>query len=339
MAPFSLASASELLTPSGGRHALRPSSFRQCPAPKPKGLAIQAPACLEGGKDCATTEERAALRSFAEALDDSLEEPLQQAKAAREGFERRVCDFRYAEIEDKSQILADTYGPYGPMEPGGSYLYELRRWSQAIIELDRACSQTGGEACSNFLSHMRNYPDADLGPGGSQGAVGSDLYNEIRLACEVGKTRAPVPNESPVWCDSATGLCERKSCRSWWRDAHPLAVNPKPWVDDRAVYDQLKQACTNIERSVPKDAELNAFQGKLETTAVALRGEYCHPKWVDGYCKKKAGPEILEECTLPSGQYCKKGNVKPGSASDITSTWSEGFKEHSSPQPLVACLL
>lgn len=85
-----------------------------------------------------------------------------------------------------------------------------------------------------------------------------------------------MPNDSPVWCDNRTKLCERTSCRHWprpavlaswvgharWHEVHPLKAKPHPWVDDRIEctcrfvrvsradvrYDQLKNLCTAIER-------------------------------------------------------------------------------------------
>eukprot|EP00930_Biecheleria_cincta_P102870 TRINITY_DN94706_c0_g1_i1.p1 TRINITY_DN94706_c0_g1~~TRINITY_DN94706_c0_g1_i1.p1 ORF type:complete len:359 (-),score=73.55 TRINITY_DN94706_c0_g1_i1:2-1078(-) len=304
-----------------------PTSLKSCPRPVPKPLQVQAPPCLEGGLDCRKKNEKEELREFARAMDKSLEEPLKNAKLARKRFERRVCDFRYAELDEKGQVLIDAYGPHGPMRPGGSYLYELRRWADAVQELDNECLTRAGDGCANLLGFMKNYPEADIQPHGGHGALGSELYNEIRMACEVGKTRAPVPNSSPVWCDTSTGLCEQTSCRNWWHDVHPLQVDPKPWVDDRVEYDQLKQACTSIMRPKYTAADLDKFQKKAEKEAVALKREFCTPKWVDGYCESKKPPVIHAKCVLDSGQYCKQGTVQPGSESNITSMWEEGIKE------------
>lgn len=325
-----------------GNASALPTSLISCPKPVPKPLPVQAPPCLEGGLDCRKKDQKEELKKFASAMDESLEEPLKKAKLARKRFERRVCDFRYAEFDEKGQVLIDAYGPHGPMRPGGSYLYELRRWADAVTELDNACHARAGDGCSNLLGFMKNYPEADVEPHGSHGALGSELYNEIRLACEVGKTRAPVPNSSPVWCDLSTGLCEQSSCRNWWHDVHPMQVDPKPWVDDREEYDQLKQACTSITRPKYSAADLDKFQRKAEKQALALKREFCTPKWVDGYCENKRPPTVHAKCTLDNGQYCKQGTVQPGSESNITSTWEEGIKEppvHVEALPLLPVLL
>ncbi|CAJ1381582.1 unnamed protein product, partial [Effrenium voratum] len=121
------------------------TSLGVCPAPEFKPLESQAPACLEGGRECKSLAERGQLKQFAKSIDESLKEAVETAKEARKRFERRVCDFRYAEVEDKGQVLADAYGPNGPMAPGGSYLYELRRWVDSVQELNHECSMRQGD--------------------------------------------------------------------------------------------------------------------------------------------------------------------------------------------------
>ncbi|CAL1143978.1 unnamed protein product [Cladocopium goreaui] len=303
------------------------TSFATCPAPHIQALDAQAPACLEGGRECESLPERAELKAFARSIDQSLKDALETTKEARKRFERRVCDYRYAEIEDKGQVLADAYGPNGPMKPGGSYLYELRRWVDAVQELNHECSLRQGDVCVNLLSYLRNYPQTDQDANGGHGVLGSKLYNEIRLACEVGKKRAPVPNDSPVWCDNKTKLCERTSCRHWWHEVHPLKAQPHPWVDDRIEYDQLKNICTAIERPQIISADLDRYQKTAEAGALHLREEFCTPKWIDGYCEAKVAPRLHAKCTLENGQYCKKGLVHGGSDADITQEWSDAFKE------------
>ncbi|CAJ1368457.1 unnamed protein product [Effrenium voratum] len=123
------------------------TSLGVCPAPEFKPLESQAPACLEGGRECKSLAERGQLKQFAKSIDESLKEAVETAKEARKRFERRVCDFRYAEVEDKGQVLADAYGPNGPMAPGGSYLYELRRWVDSVQELNHECSMRQGDVC------------------------------------------------------------------------------------------------------------------------------------------------------------------------------------------------
>eukprot|EP00434_Breviolum_minutum_P018155 symbB.v1.2.016015.t1/scaffold1206.1/size131539/5 len=76
------------------------SSFATCPAPHIQALDAQAPACLEGGRECESLPERAELKAFARSIDQSLKESLETTKEARKRFERRVCDYRYAEIEE-----------------------------------------------------------------------------------------------------------------------------------------------------------------------------------------------------------------------------------------------
>ncbi|CAE7879428.1 Kcnh5, partial [Symbiodinium microadriaticum] len=82
------------------------TSFGVCPAPDAKPLDEQAPACLESGQECSTLAERSGLKKFVKSVDESLKDAVENAKEARKRFEKRVCDFRYAEIEDKGQVSA-----------------------------------------------------------------------------------------------------------------------------------------------------------------------------------------------------------------------------------------
>ncbi|CAJ1425943.1 unnamed protein product [Effrenium voratum] len=138
------------------------TSLGVCPAPEFKPLESQAPACLEGGRECKSLAERGQLKQFAKSIDESLKEAVETAKEARKRFERRVCDFRYAEVEDKGQVLADAYGPNGPMAPGGSYLYELRRWVDSVQELNHECSMRQGDVCVSWSPRIKTACDPNL---------------------------------------------------------------------------------------------------------------------------------------------------------------------------------
>lgn len=162
------------------------------------------------------------------------------------------------------------------MAAGGSYLYELRQWADSVALLHRACARSGGN-CSSLLAYFRNHPGEDATHTGSQ------VFDEIKNACQVGKSRAPVPNDSPVWCDE-NGVCEQPSCRKWWAEHIPAVKNPRPWHDNRSEYDALKDTCGWVENTPPTTAELNRIQRQLKEDANQIKGQFCAPKWVDGYC-------------------------------------------------------
>merc|ERR1712217_886844 len=168
-----------------------------------------------------------------------------------------------------------------------------------------------------------------IGGAGQHGKVGSKVYNELRKACQVGKTRSPVPNDSPVWCDTSTGLCERKSCRKWWKEAHEGMFNgpAEPWVDDRIEYEDLKDACAWVEGHRPTLADLNDYNRTVTKEVVKEHDEYCHPKWIEGYCGPNKSPARHGACTLPTGQHCKRGIILPNSEQDELANWEEPFKE------------
>lgn len=280
------------------------------------------PSCLDGG-NCATKEELMKLRDFAKVVDAHLDAPIQLARKARQTFERRACDFRYAELQGKPQELADAYGPLGPLAPGGSYLYEMRHWADSVLMLHRACARN--PACSSLLGYLREHPEGDIGSGGSTGRAGSQLHDELRLACQVGKTRAPVPNDSPVWCHD--GSCEQPSCRAWWKVIHPDQAMPKPWVDDRIEYDELKDVCSWFEKSRPSSTELNDYQHHIQAAASKLKDQFCSPRWVEGYCGESPTMHRHAECILKTGQRCPHGVVLPDTDLDDTANWEESFKE------------
>jgi len=310
-----------------GNLSLLACSFASCPGDLPQQkVAELPPACMAGDVDCATREDFKQLRAFSKAVDNSLEEPLRQAEKARKTFEMRVCDYRYAALNDQSQLLTDNYGPNGPLLPGGSYLYELRKWSDSVHALQRACNKSGG-ACSSLIGHLQDHPEDDSMPGGGHGKAGSRVWHELRRACEIGKTRSPVPNDSPVWCDAETGLCEQKSCRLWWRDAHEGRPNPRPWVDDREEYDDLREVCASITKDKPTSQELNEYQHKLLDEVARRKEQFCSPRWVEGYCSSGEGRKHHAECILATGQRCKNGLVLPKSEQDETGGWKEAFEE------------
>lgn len=294
-----------------------------------KRVEEPAPACLDEDAGCSTEEDFTQLQRYSQAVDASLEEPLRRVREARRTFERRANDLRYAELMGKADEVVRTYGPSGPLAPGGSYLYELKRWHDSLLALHRAC-QRGGGACSSILGHLQEHPEEDVVPDGSHGRAGSGIYDEISRACQLGRSRAPVPNDEPVWCDDLTGTCERKSSREWWAAAHPKGKKGKPWVDDREAYDDLKEACSWIANPQPSDSEINELQSRLAREVDHLHEEYCSPKWVEGYCSAGSGAQGKrhEKCILESGQHCRHGLVVPGTEMDDTFRWKEPFPEH-----------
>lgn len=303
-----------------------PTAFGQCPGDPPAAAAARSPACIDGGGDCDTLADRQQLRAFAKVVDTNLQEALEMARRARGNFERQACDLRYAEMEDKGAELVHIYGPTGPYVKGGSYLYELRAWSDAVALLHRACMRDAG-GCTSLIDYLRGHPADDLGTGGAHGAVGSKIYNELRLACQVGRTRSPVPNDSPVWCDATTGLCEQSSCRKWWHAVHPEKLNPKPWVDDRDEYDDLRDACGWVGEARPRPPELDELQRRLQADVQRLQTQYCSPKLVEGYCARKAPAARHADCVLQTGQHCLHGLVLPHTEEDVTAQWRERFEE------------
>merc|ERR550534_804274 len=184
-----------------------------------------------------------------------------------------------------------------------------------------------GVACTTLLEHLKRHPKDDIVTSGGHGKTGSKLFKEFRLACQVGQSRSPVPNSSPVWCDEETGLCEQRSCRDWWRGAHPDSADPRPWLDDRIDYDDLKDACAWLMDTTTSDSDINVLQHHLQEQVDHIRQEYCSPKWVDGYCAPGAKTRHAE-CTLGNGQYCTHGRVMPKSEMNETSEWQDPFPEN-----------
>jgi len=328
MAPTSgLATATVLDVLQSGHGSTRgfQTSFVKCPADaRPKFVKVPAPPCIDGGLDCSGKEDFTQLRDFAKSVDESMKDQLDEAKQMRLKFERKVCDFRYTEFENKGELLNNTYGPKGPLMPGGSYIYDMRRWADSILMLYRGCNRGYG-GCSSLINYLRDHPEDDVGAGGQHGKAGSKVFNELRKACEVGKTRAPIPNDSPVWCFESTGLCEQRSCKTWWRKVHDGAS--EPWVDDRVEYDQLKNACDWIENKEPTNAELDKYQREVKEKALQDKMDFCVPKWIEGYCPHKAHVEKFGECELKDGASCKHGRIFPGTEEDATEDWKEIFPE------------
>lgn len=338
---------SECAVTGHGRRAAHASSFVRCDDdPRPRTVTVAAPACIESGENCSSEQDLAKLQKFAAAIDDSMQDELAAMKKARERFLRRSCDYQYAEHEDKAELLANTYGPKGPLLPGGSYLFELRRWADAAYMLHRQCGRGMG-GCQSLIAYLKDHPEDDLAPGNMHGKAGSKVYTELRKACDIGKTRSPVPNDGPVWCDPETGLCEQKSCRKWWRKIHLGAK--EPWIDDRLEYNDLKEACSWIENHTPTSRELNKYQGGVQTASLEQKINFCRPRWVEGYCEStKDSKHRSGQCTLKDGKWCKNGQIFPDSENDDTSGWAEPFKEKPvtaepsrslAPSPLLAALL
>jgi len=307
-----------------GRQAL-PSALLKCEGdPQPGAVLVPPPSCLDSGEDCSGKNDFAEIQTFAKAVDESMKKELKALKKARATFMRRACDFRYAEYEMKGDVLENTYGPNGPLLPGGSYLYELRRWADAAYMLHRACNRGFG-GCQSLLDYLKDHPEDDVAPGGQHGKVGSKVYTELRKACEVGRTRSPVPNDGPVWCQLDTGLCEQKSCKKWWRQVHHGKA--EPWVDDRIEYNDLKEACHWIYNERPTPQELNKYQQQVQEKTLDEKINFCRPKWIEGYCVHKKDKARYGKCTMEDGKWCPHGRIMPGSEMDDTANWKELFPE------------
>lgn len=316
----------------GPRFGWHNSAFNVCPGdPEDASNTGPAPPCLEGGSACSSTEEQKALLAFARRVDDSVKEALKDARKYRQIFERRVCDYQYAQIQNKDDELVAVYGPAGPMGPGGSYLYALEKWTNAVKELYRACGKGQG-GCKALLEHFRKHPEDDLGAADTHGKAGSGVYTEFRLACEVGETRSPVPNDSPVWCDSASGVCEQPSCRKWWQKVHegllePGQKEPDPWTDDRPAYEELKNICSWTKTSRPSLRDMDNYNKMLDKTAARMKHEYCVPRWIEGYCEPKPRTRYAH-CTLANGQHCENGFISAETPDlNMTTSWSGRFPE------------
>jgi len=292
--------------------------------PPTKYSKVPAPQCLESGLNCSSKEDLAEFQKFAKAVDTSLADDLKEIKKARETFSRRSCDFLYAEFANKGEVLHNTYGPKGPLLPGGSYLFEMRRWADAAFMLHRACNRAPG-GCQSLLQYLKEHPEEDLAPNGIHGKAGSNVYTELRKACEVGRSRAPVPNDGPVWCDMETGLCEQKSCKKWWRKLH--SGKNVPWVDDRAEYEDLIQACDWIHQITPSSQELNKYQLAVQADTLDDKINFCRPRWINGYCERTIDRPRYAQCTMQDGKWCKHGKVFENSDLDDTAGWKEPFKE------------
>jgi len=308
-----------------GRKGVSPTALLQCDGDPPtKAVTVPAPPCIDSGENCSSKEDIKKLQAFAKAVDDSMKDDIKEIKTARQTFLRRACDYRYAEYEAKGELLENTYGPKGPLLPGGSYLFEMKRWSDAAFMLHRACNRGLG-GCQSLIEYLKDHPEDDVAPGGVHGKAGSQIYTELRLACEVGKSRSPVPNDGPAWCQLDTGLCEQRSCKKWWRKIHEGKL--EPWVDDRNEYDDLKEVCNWIEHKTPTSRELNKYQLKVQNDTLDEKLHYCHPRWIEGYCPKKKGKPDFGQCTMEDGKWCKNGRIFEDSDLDETATWEEKFKE------------
>eukprot|EP00913_Durusdinium_trenchii_P015829 g14875.t1 len=228
-------------------------------------------------------EKKASLQRKADAVKaqyTALLQELKEMQAKIETAQKELQDtttlYNQQIEEEKTEAAAEDDAAFPPLGPEDQFELDhgvhLEFWTQGLLTLPK-----------------------------------SKVYNEIRLACEVGKKRAPLPNDSPVWCDDKTKLSCRSSCRHWWHEVHPLKAMPQPWVDDRIEYDQLKNICTAIERPQIIPQDLDRYQKQAEAAALHLRDEFCTPKWVDGYCEVRTPPKVHAKCTLENGQYCKKG--------------------------------
>eukprot|EP00747_Dinoflagellata_sp_TGD_P169114 gnl/TRDRNA2_/TRDRNA2_197225_c0_seq1.p1 gnl/TRDRNA2_/TRDRNA2_197225_c0~~gnl/TRDRNA2_/TRDRNA2_197225_c0_seq1.p1 ORF type:complete len:364 (-),score=57.27 gnl/TRDRNA2_/TRDRNA2_197225_c0_seq1:54-1145(-) len=281
---------------------------------------VPAPACVDNNQDCTEPSSLSQLRTWLTSVDTALEDQLKAVTAARKRFQTRACAYRYAQAEEKPESLIEAYGPNGPLAPGGSYIYEMRQWSDAVHALNRACNRD--PACQDVIDMLRKAPEATRNIGGSK------VFAELSAACEVGDSRSPVPNDEPVWCDKTTGLCEQKSCRDWWNLRYG---KESPWKDDRIAYDDLKDACAWVKKAErPKPETLNAMQYHLQDDARKLKEQYCSPKWVEGYCGNHKKKQKFSECQLEGMKYCKHGRLLSDetavqSSKDIG--WKEPFAE------------
>mmetsp|Transcript_20009 Transcript_20009/g.55334 ORF Transcript_20009/g.55334 Transcript_20009/m.55334 type:complete len:376 (+) Transcript_20009:200-1327(+) len=313
------------------RFSARQSSFLAvCPnALRPKNTIFHTPECMVHETSCSDT--RAELTKFAKEVDESLADALKSSRKSRKSFERNVCNYKYAELQPtKRDAFIDMYGPNGPQST--NYLSHLEFWRASLSRLKRVCLESRG--CMDLLNHLRNHPEDDATKSGIVGLSGSKVHTEFRLACQLGKTRSPVPNDSPVWCSDRTKLCEHESCRKWWNDVHLGSEffhtgrrDAHAWVDDRQDYDALASFCWLVEnRPRLSEFELHHLQTKLAEQTALDKEQYCKPRWIEGYCEKKYHHRYAE-CKLPSGQLCKQGLVIPNGKFTDTHKWAELFPE------------
>ena len=181
--------------------------------------------------------------------------------------------------------------------------------------------------CGALLSHLREHPtDAE-----THGAVVSRVYDEFQRSCHVGATRAPVPNDSAVWCDPASGLCAEKSCRQWWNTLHHghkgVGTRQRVWVDNRVEYDALKETCALVTIAKRSTKELDEYQHSIYDEAAQRRSEDCHPRWV----QHSAGDHVTRSPTEhgwrePLPEKPIRVSVSPGVASFFWAGCSDGLQ-------------
>mmetsp|Transcript_20010 Transcript_20010/g.55340 ORF Transcript_20010/g.55340 Transcript_20010/m.55340 type:complete len:304 (+) Transcript_20010:200-1111(+) len=282
------------------RFSARQSSFLAvCPnALRPKNTIFHTPECMVHETSCSDT--RAELTKFAKEVDESLADALKSSRKSRKSFERNVCNYKYAELQPtKRDAFIDMYGPNGPQST--NYLSHLEFWRASLSRLKRVCLESRG--CMDLLNHLRNHPEDDATKSGIVGLSGSKVHTEFRLACQLGKTRSPVPNDSPVWCSDRTKLCEHESCRKWWNDVHLGSEffhtgrrDAHAWVDDRQVVrirvapppDETSRANgprqgavlqTEVDRGVLREEIPPQVRGMQASIWATLQARPCDPQW------------------------------------------------------------
>lgn len=298
-----------------------------CPCDAYPKYAGPIPECVDKDGDC--MDDKAGLEKWVHHIDQNLKKHINQTVHRRDVFQRRACDYKYAQISpDKPLELEVNYGPDGPKASGGSYLYEMHRWRASLDRLTHACDKDV-QGCRMFLDWARNHPES-IGKHAVLDPDKSKVFKEIKAACHLGKTRSPVPNNGPLWCTgSGESLeCEENSCLNWWKHNHRRDPN-FVWVDEERAeeYDDLKQLCGRINKDFKGRLTPNVYQEKVKKETKALKAQYCRPRWIHGYCDNNSATEKRGECHLEDGYWCEKGKILDGSLVNDTANWKEKYPE------------
>ena len=195
-------------------------SFVDCPICKdfedddlqgPKRMSIPAPACILNDTNCEGDEGKEALE-YVNSINNAMKKSLSKELKWRAAFERRTCDFVVAQHKGLRTIM-HNYGPNGPQTEAGAYTWYLKKYALQLRALHQACSQS--YACSELMFIMPEKVHKLPAP--------FFVYDEFKRACDLYRTKAPVPNYQRAWCMSPSavgfgeelGHCEVGSCKQW----------------------------------------------------------------------------------------------------------------------------
>eukprot|EP00397_Hematodinium_sp_SG-2012_P040720 GEMP01044673.1.p1 GENE.GEMP01044673.1~~GEMP01044673.1.p1 ORF type:complete len:211 (+),score=35.33 GEMP01044673.1:23-634(+) len=157
---------------------------------------VQIPECIQSKDACHLSNDavKAELAAFIKGVNKTMKPFVDREQEARQYMEKRTCDYQIALWKGLAP-LANAYGPFGPRIPGGSYVFELGRYFDALQDLKIACDRDAG-GCQALMDYQRN-TDFPL-------PVKFEVYEELKGGCKVGKSHSAVPNDSEAWCDEDT---------------------------------------------------------------------------------------------------------------------------------------